>query len=95
MDFLKDVANSENGKIFSEQLFLMDKEQPLDRTSPCKDDVLSRGCVSVVSNYLSNARSLITSPARISPATEGTKAVLPGISLRSVHLCAAPGGQMQ
>ena len=29
------------------------------------------------------------------PATAGTKAVLPGISLRSVHLCCAPGGQMQ
>ena len=25
----------------------------------------------------------------------GTKAVLPGISLRSVHLCCAPGGQIQ
>ena len=31
----------------------------------------------------------------ISPATDGTNATLPGISLRSVHLCAAPGGQIQ
>ena len=31
----------------------------------------------------------------MSPATDGTKAVLPGISRRSVHLCFAPGGQMQ
>ena len=31
----------------------------------------------------------------ISPATDGTKAVLPGMSRRSVHLCFAPGGQMQ
>ena len=41
------------------------------------------------------ARSLITSPAMIKPATDGTKAVLPGMSRRSVHLWAAPGGQMQ
>ena len=41
------------------------------------------------------ARSFTTSPAMISPATDGTKAVLPGISRRSVHLCFAPGGQMQ
>jgi hypothetical protein len=31
----------------------------------------------------------------IKPATDGTKAVLPGMSRRSVHLCCAPGGQMQ
>ena len=37
----------------------------------------------------------MTSPAMISPATEGTKERLPGMSLRSVHLCCAPGGQMQ
>ena len=41
------------------------------------------------------ARSLTTSPAMIRPATDGTKAVLPGMSRRSVHLCFAPGGQMQ
>ena len=40
-------------------------------------------------------RSFTTSPAMMSPATDGTKAVLPGISRRSVHLCSAPGGQMQ
>ena len=39
--------------------------------------------------------SCTTSPAMISPATDGTNARLPGISLRSVHLCSAPGGQMQ
>ena len=39
-------------------------------------------------------RSLTTSPARINPATEGTKAVEPGISLRTVHF-RVPGGQMQ
>ena len=33
--------------------------------------------------------------AMINPATAGTNATLPGISLRSVHLCLAPGGQMQ
>ena len=31
----------------------------------------------------------------ISPTTDGTKATLPGIARRSVHLCFAPGGQMQ
>ena len=31
----------------------------------------------------------------ISPATDGTNAVLPGIALFSVHLCCAPGGQIQ
>lgn len=31
----------------------------------------------------------------ISPATDGTNAVLPGIALLSVHLCFAPGGQIQ
>ena len=40
-------------------------------------------------------RSFTTSPAMMSPATDGTKAVLPGISRRSVHVCFAPGGQMQ
>ena len=39
--------------------------------------------------------SFITSPAMISPTTDGTNAVLPGISRRSVHLCCAPGGQIQ
>lgn len=40
-------------------------------------------------------KSFITSPAMIRPATEGTKAVLPGISLRSVQYRLVPGGQMQ
>lgn len=40
-------------------------------------------------------KSFTTSPAMISPTTDGTNAVLPGISRRSVHLCCAPGGQMQ
>ncbi len=40
-------------------------------------------------------RSFTTSPARISPATDGTNAILPGIARRSVHLCFAPGGQIQ
>ena len=31
----------------------------------------------------------------INPTTDGTNATLPGISLRSVHLCFAPGGQIQ
>ena len=31
----------------------------------------------------------------IGRSADGTKAVEPGISRRSVHLCAAPGGQMQ
>lgn len=31
----------------------------------------------------------------IRPATEGTNAVDPGMSLRSVHFLAVPGGQMQ
>ena len=39
--------------------------------------------------------AMMTSPAMIRPATEGTKAVLPGMSRRSVHLCSAPGGQIQ
>lgn len=30
------------------------------------------------------ARSLMTSPAMISPATEGTKAILPGVALRGL-----------
>ena len=37
-------------------------------------------------------RSFTTSPAIISPTTDGTNATLPGISLLSVHLCSAPGG---
>ena len=41
------------------------------------------------------ARSLMTSDAMISPTTDGTNAVEPGIARRSVHLCSAPGGQMQ
>ena len=40
-------------------------------------------------------RSFTTSPAIISPTTDGTNAVLPGMSRRSVHLCCAPGGQIQ
>ena len=40
-------------------------------------------------------RSLMTSPAMINPTTEGTNAVEPGISRRSVHFLAVPGGQMQ
>lgn len=40
-------------------------------------------------------RSFTTSPAIISPTTDGTNATLPGISLLSVHLCFAPGGQIQ
>ena len=39
-------------------------------------------------------RSLTTSPAIISPTTEGTNAVEPGISLRTIHF-RVPGGQMQ
>ena len=41
------------------------------------------------------AKSFNTSPAIINPTTEGTNATLPGMSLFSVHLCLAPGGQMQ
>ena len=40
-------------------------------------------------------RSFITSPAMIRPTTDGTNAVDPGMSRRSVHLWAAPGGQIQ
>ncbi len=40
-------------------------------------------------------RSLMTSPAIISPTTEGTKAVEPGISLLSVHFLTVPGGHTQ
>ena len=39
-------------------------------------------------------RSLTTSPAMISPATEGTKALEPGTARRWVHLRWVPGGQM-
>lgn len=45
--------------------------------------------------YYFFARSLITSPATISPTTDGTNAVEPGISRRTVHFLAVPGGQMQ
>ena len=37
----------------------------------------------------------MTSPAMISPTTDGVNAVEPGMSLRWVHLCTAPGGQIQ
>ena len=37
----------------------------------------------------------MTSPAIMSPTTDGTNAVEPGISLLSVHFRWAPGGQMQ
>ena len=40
------------------------------------------------------SRSFTTSPAMIRPTTDGTKAVEPGMSRRTVHL-RAPGGQMQ
>ena len=49
----------------------------------------------VPSQYFYFTRSLMTSDAMIRPTTDGTKALEPGMSLRSVHLCAAPGGQMQ
>ena len=58
-------------------------------------------CFPYFPNYCSDltitslVRSLMTSPAMIRPTTEGTNAVLPGISRRSVHLWAAPGGQIQ
>ena len=40
-------------------------------------------------------RSFTTSPARISPATDGTNAMLPGMSLLSVHFLSVPGGHTQ
>ena len=40
-------------------------------------------------------RSFTTSPATISPAVAGTKALLPGTCRRCVHFRAVPGGQMQ
>ena len=40
-------------------------------------------------------RSRTTSLAMSNPMEEGTKAVLPGISRRMVHLRAVPGGQTQ
>ena len=49
----------------------------------------------VPSQYFYFTRSLMTSDAMISPTTDGTNAVEPGIARRSVHLCSAPGGQMQ
>ena len=42
----------------------------------------------------SRSKSFITSPAMIKPTTDGTNAVDPGISRRTVHL-RVPGGQMQ
>ena len=36
----------------------------------------------------------MTSPAIISPTTDGTKATLPGTARRAVHLRLVPGGQM-
>ena len=58
--------------------------------------------ITILSDYKSNycalftpVKSFITSPAIIRPATEGTKATLPGIFLFSVHLCSAPGGHIQ
>ena len=50
---------------------------------------------SFISVFSTVVRSFTTSPAMINPATDGTYATLPGMSRRSVHLCAAPGGQMQ
>ena len=44
---------------------------------------------------ISPIRSFTTSPAMISPTTDGTKALLPGTCRRWVHLRAVPGGQMQ
>jgi hypothetical protein len=43
---------------------------------------------------LLSVRSFTTSPAMIKPATEGTNAVEPGMSLRSVHFLAVPGGHI-
>lgn len=40
-------------------------------------------------------RSFMISPAIISPATDGTKAVLPGTWRRAVHFRCVPGGQTQ
>lgn len=40
-------------------------------------------------------RSFTTSPAMIRPATDGTKALLPGTCRLCVHFLAVPGGQMQ
>lgn len=50
-------------------------------------------CLSLI--LYSAARSLMTSDAMINPATDGTNALEPGIARRSVHLCFAPGGQIQ
>ena len=44
---------------------------------------------------VSAVRSLTTSPAIISPTTDGTNALLPGIWRRAVHFLCVPGGQMQ
>lgn len=40
-------------------------------------------------------RSFRTSPAMISPATDGTNALLPGTWLRTAHVLFVPGGQTQ
>lgn len=45
--------------------------------------------------FTTSVKSFTTSPAIISPATEGTKATEPGIARRSVHLYPASGGQIQ
>lgn len=50
--------------------------------------MISTSCVTAV-------RSFTISPAMISPATDGTNAVDPGMSLRSVHFLAVPGGHIQ
>lgn len=47
------------------------------------------------SSYTFCTISFITSPVIISPATDGTKALLPGICLRWVYFRAVPGGQIQ
>lgn len=48
-----------------------------------------------VKNYIYLIKSLITSPAMIRPATDGTNAVLPGTCLRWVHFLSVSGGHMQ
>lgn len=53
------------------------------------------GVLFVLNDYFENERSLMTSPAKIKPATEGTNETLPGIDRRSVHFRSVPGGQIQ